>query len=685
MASLLIAAAAVAVTVSGTADDASAAGVDVIEHPSVVPDVPNRGYPITLHTPGWVRPDGRIRYRETKAAHLLEGRYLLSGGNFLEVELPDGTVIDHPYLAVVDTTTNELLCRDLAVDDEVLAFHPGPRPGTVFIGGRFDKVTGSDGVQRTRNSLALIDLTGCSVDRTWVVPGIDGRVTEIDVHGDRVFFSGSFLTVDGASQPHLAEVSLTTRQLNPATRVALAGHSLNPPILALATSPDGSRLGIIHRALTVDGADQRLSAIFDITDPTTMVLTPHRARTDNGAWVEARRLRGGAFSPDFSMLSLAFAAGWQEDYVYAIPTMELPDQLGWRNYVADSAWATAISNEAVYLIGHFCKVTAGPSPTEIMAPNSGPDRCSGTNLIPDGAHRTQIAAFDIVDGTPLPWNPGNSGAVGGRFLEVTERGLLVGFDGDRFNNVRTGTTAFLDFGVPADPRDDQSCTASEADGTVTVVWDAVEGVNDYVVRRNTRWVASPGDVSSYVDTPPPGTHRYRVRTTLDGVQRDVDCSPDVTVADLAQTCAATRNADDTVSLSWSAIAGEDTYTVRRNGSWLTTLGQTTHDDDPGDGVHTYVVRSQINGIQTNTTCSPTITVEPPPPPTQTCTRTTNADGTITLSWTAIDGETSYVVRRNGTFLVDNGAALSWTSDDPEPDAMWAIRSRMGGVITETDC
>lgn len=685
-----IALCAIALVVAGPADDASAAAGDGgwVDHPGLVPDSPEGGYPIILGTPTIFGvnnncPQGCSAPRTTRAIDLI-GNYIVSGGDFLNIELQNGTVVAQPYLSIVDWRTKQLVCTNLDVDDEVWSIAPGPEANTAIIGGRFDKVNGADGVERTRNKVALIDMDTCEVDKSWIVPGLNGKVTELAVRNNRLFIGGDFTQVAGNSIERLTEVNHDTGAVNTSFDFVFGGE-LSRAIVGMEVNPAGTRLGIIHRATSIAGQSMRGTAIFNISNPNAPTLTNHRMSTGANAYSNYYDIQDGSISPDFTKMGIAQGTATVSDYATVIPTTEAAGQFGWQHFMRDSSFGIALTNDIAYVSGHFCKIDSGPGATSTMSPNTGPSTCTGSANFFGGVWRTQMAALDINTGRPLTWNPGTNAFVGGRALTVVNRGLLAGFDGDRSDNIRTGSTAFFDFGAPADPRDDQTCSAVVNGGFVNVTWDSVPGIDNYIVRRNSSWLASPGNVTSYTDAPPAGTHTYRIRTVLDGVQRDVDCSPTVTVDVQTQTCTATKNADNSVSLSWDAIAGEDTYIVRRNGSYLSNVGNSlTFSESPGTGVFSYVIRSKRNGSTKNTTCNPSITIGNAGGA-QTCSVTDNGDGTITLDWDAIPGEDNYIVRRNGTYLLTAGNVLTYTDTPGAGGATYVIRSKMGATTTNTTC
>ncbi len=669
----------------------SAAEVDWVNHPSIVPASPERGYPIIRYVD---QVDGRNRRPQSYAIDLVDN-YIISGGNFQQIELQDGSTISQPYLSIVDWRTKEQVCTNLDVDDEVLAIVAGPRDNTAYIAGRFDKVNGADGVERTRNKVALIDMDTCEVDRNFVSTGANGKITDLTTVGNRLFVGGDFTSIGAVSQVFVAELDQNTGATNTAFNPQFTTGGLSSPIRGIGTNPQGTRLIVAGRFGSVsdslgNSVSNTVSTIIDISGGTPRV-TPHRfdyPHAESQGRLRGTSLQDADISPDGTKIGLAFGTATISDYVYLVPTVESPTNATWQHYSRDTNFGVALSNNAMYIAGHFCKIDSGPGATATLAPNSGPSTCTGSTNFAGGAWRTQLAALSLTDGTPLNWNPGNDAFRGGTALNVVSRGLLAGFDGERTDNIRTGTTAFFDFGAPDDPRQDMTCQAVVDGQDVNLTWDAVVGVNNYIVRRDGAFAATAGNTTSYTDNPGPGTYTYQIRTRLDGIEVDTSCDPgNVTVlAGAGQTCQAVDNGDGTVTVSWNAIAGENTYIVRRNGSFLENVGNTlTYDDTPGQGTFTYVIRSRLNGITTNTTCEPTVTIDGPPPADQTCQAVDNGDGTVTLTWDPIAGENTYIVRRNGSFVENVGNTLTYDDTPGQGTFTYVIRSRMGGVTTNTTC
>ncbi len=675
----------------GRAPGASAAEVNWVDHPSVVSQIPERGYPIIRYVD---QVDSRNRRPQSYAADLV-GNYIVSGGNFQQIELQNGSLITQSYLSVVDWRTKEQVCTNLDVDDEVLAITAGPRDNTAYIAGRFDKVNGADGIERTRNKIALINMDDCSVDATFAPTGANGKITDLTVVGSRLFAGGDFTSIGGVNQTFVAELDQISGATKTAFNPVFTSVGLSSPIRGLGTNPAGTRLIVAGRFGSVSDSlgntvSNTVTSIIDISGGTP-VVTAHSFNYPHAEYqgrIRGTSLQDADISPDGTKIGLAFGTATVSDYVYLVPTIESPTAAAWQHYSRDSNFAVSLSNNAMYIAGHFCKIDSGPGTTATLAPNSGPSTCTGSTDFAGGAWRTQLAALSLTDGTPLNWNPGNDAFRGGASLNVVSRGLLVGFDGNRTNNIRTGTTAFFDFGAPDDPRQDMTCQAVVDGQDVNLTWDAVAGVTSYIVRRDAVWVASPGNVTTFTDNPGPGTYSYQIRTRLDGIEVDTTCQPTsvFVAAGLGQTCQAVDNGDGSVGITWDAIAGEDTYIVRRNGTYVANAGNTlSYNDIPGQGTFTYVIRSRLDGVTTDTTCDPEIRIDEVPPVEQTCTLSIDGNGDAVLTWTAIAGEDTYIVRRNDTYLANVGNVLTFTDAEFITGNAYVIRSRNGAALTNTNC
>lgn len=437
-------------------------GTAYVPHATLVPETAANGYPRILKSD----PANPNTLRQVYAADQV-GRYIVAGGDFVEIELPDGTVFQQKYFAAWNIDTKQMVCQQQFVfDDEVLDFAAGPTDTKVYVAGRFAKVTGGDGVQRTRGKVALIDLSNCSVSTQFVSTGANGKIDEVLNVNGRIFVGGDFTSIGGAAIETVAELDGTNGAVKPAFNFPTTNENVSR-VKALGTNTAGTRLLLGGRFGTITGNGVSIpapTAVIDITDPAAPVLTAHRS----SGYAPIIDMQDVGVAPDGSSFGLVFGTATTSDYVYLTPSTEAPVTYTWRHYMRDSSFGVAVTNNAVYVGGHFCKPDSGPGTSEEMAPRMALDDCTGSRNFTGGVWRTHLAALSLTDGTPLPWNPGQDSFTGAQRLTATTRGLLVGFDGERVNDfLKTGALAFFDFGPAVEdqtPPTDVTFTAP-AEGT----------------------------------------------------------------------------------------------------------------------------------------------------------------------------------------------------------------------------
>ena len=421
----------------------------IINHAGLVPTTPALGYPIITDTPTYLAfnpacPQGCVKHREVFVTNQV-GRYIVSGGNFFNVELQDGSVLNKRYFAAWNIDTKQIACSNVVFDGEIFAISPGPTADTLFVGGQFTRVTGPDGVQRARTRLVKLKLPDCSIDTTFGSPGANAKIDEFALVGNRLFVGGDFTEIAGQHASTVAELDATTGVVNPAFSFTVT-NSLSSRVRAMGISPDGNSLVVAGRFGTIAGNGRTITsptAVFDITQPQRPQLTAH----SSSGYVELKYLTDASVSPDGSLVGLTYGTLTAADFVYLTPTTTAAVTFRWKHFMRNSSFGIGVSNNAVYVGGHFCKVDEGPGSTDVMTPNS-LDSCAGA-ATPRGVWRTKLIAMSLTDGTPLSWNPGQESFTGAREITVIPRGILIGYDGVRTNHVRVGALAFLDLGPAA--------------------------------------------------------------------------------------------------------------------------------------------------------------------------------------------------------------------------------------------
>lgn len=204
-------------------------------------------------------------------------------------------------------------------------------------------------------------------------------------------------------------------------------------------------------------------------------------------------------------------------------------------------------------------------------------------------------------------------------------------------------------------------TATATPGNIALAWLTVSGATNYNVYRSTTsggpytQIASAVAALSYNDnTAANGTAYYYVVRSFNGIESAN--SAQVAAKPIANftLAAATINSASSVTLSWGAAAGADSYDVRygtASGSYSTTLtGQTSAYTITGLSSATlyyFVIRAN-NAIGTGTTLNSnevsgrTSTAAP------TTLAATAGTGTVNLTWVAASGATNYNVYRGTT-------------------------------------
>lgn len=385
------------------------------------------------------------------------GDFVVVGGSFSQVQLRDGSIVDVSSIYAYDINTGRFvdnfvpqLARFSGAHPEVFAVEAAG-PNTVYFGGRFGTVDG-----HPHSSLSLVNVATGAVQRDFRAD-INAVVTDIAYDKGRLFVGGEFTNVNGTTRVTLAGMHPTTGAVT-GFRADIPNISRGP-ILNLTSS---DILVVAHRGSTVGGHDRPGLALIDVTSNSVLPW-----RTDFYEGFEIRTLDADV-SPDGTLAVLVAnggdfpTLGRDSGVAFDISNpLQAQNEPLWiaRNY--DSTYAVGITNNAVYLGGHFCWVE-GPGSVEPW-PGDGiftnENSCFGAtpaNRFDGTVHRDQIAAFDPATGKALDWDPGSNGLEGVWSIEVIDRGLLIGHDGSLLGNdgnrpraFEVGRHGFLDNGAGA--------------------------------------------------------------------------------------------------------------------------------------------------------------------------------------------------------------------------------------------
>jgi len=459
---MIIVFAGLAITIGLSKSDEKPASAAINTLP---PETPRRNLPKVLD--GTVRDSARV------------GDAIVVGGDFTRVQKPNGQVVHVDGVYAYDINTGGLIDAFNPVltknegSPEVLAVEPAG-PDMVLLGGKFGSVNG-----HFHRRLTRITISTNQVDRAFTA-NFNGPVRDVVLKNNRLFVGGEFTRVNRNDRLGLVEMNGTTGLVDAAFRRDVTGstHAPGEPFgpKYLGITPNNI-LVIAHRATHVGGQERRGIALINLANDAVM---PWKTNF----WEQAAiNTVDAEISPDGSYIVVAGDGGdypfWGRDSAVAFNltnTGGTNQQPRWiaRNF--DSTYSVGISDDAVYIGGHFCWVesSSAPDPYPGDGEFTNNNSCFGTTpagrFAPDVVSRDQIAALSPATGHALDWDPGSDGLEGVHSIEVIGRGVLVGHDGTflgRDGNQRrawnVGRHGFFDFAVP-DGKNVSLAAATPIDG-----------------------------------------------------------------------------------------------------------------------------------------------------------------------------------------------------------------------------
>jgi WD40 repeat protein len=276
---------------------------------------------------------------------------------------------------------------DPGVNGKVMAVAASEDGSTIFLGGTFTQAGGAQ-----RANLAAVDaVTGQAlVDWTANTSGTYPDVTSLAVHGQRLYVAGRFAGIDGTTRKRLVAINTATGNIIPTFKPAA-----NANVREVVVSPDGATV-YAGGTFTMLGGQPRLyaGAVSAATGTATSF-----APTGSGGTVVTIGL-----SPDGGR----FFYGTHNNTLYAYDPAASNDPV-WLIKTSGNTQAIAVSNDEMWIGGHFSQILTGKIP------------------------RPFIASLDPVDGSVNEWNPecrGGSYGVWALLLEGTHLhvgGVFTGF------------------------------------------------------------------------------------------------------------------------------------------------------------------------------------------------------------------------------------------------------------------
>ena len=224
-------------------------------------------------------------------------------------------------------------------------------------GGTFTQVNG-----QPRRNLAAIDTTTGALISGWQADtdGTNAKVASLAVSGDRLYVGGKYTGIDGAAKQKLAAVDVTSGDLLD------WGPWLNGGVNEVRVSPDGDTVWIGGEFTRIRGVER---PYFGGIDAATGQPTAFNGLSNHA------RIITLAISPDGEWLFVG--NNWNRIIAYHLTVSTKPV---WQNHGSGNVQAFAMSDDYLYLGGHF----------------QGFD---------DGTERMSLAAVNRFTGAMTAWDP----------------------------------------------------------------------------------------------------------------------------------------------------------------------------------------------------------------------------------------------------------------------------------------
>jgi fibronectin type 3 domain-containing protein len=221
--------------------------------------------------------------------------------------------------------------------------------------------------------------------------------------------------------------------------------------------------------------------------------------------------------------------------------------------------------------------------------------------------------------------------------------------------------------------------------SISLTWTAVSGATGYSIERNGSVVGTTAGNNTFTDTglASSTTYTYNVAATnLSGTgpySTPVNGTTNavvITVPPQVTGLSVTGTTTSSVSLSWSADSGATSYTVERNGAVIASgIASTTYTDSGLSSSTSYTynvagVNSAGIGAYSSSVVGTTNTIITVPPQVTGLAVLSVTTSTVSLSWNADAGATSYTIERNGSVVATGITPTTFTDSGLSPSTAY---------------
>ncbi|MGI8523672.1 MAG: PKD domain-containing protein [Nocardioides sp.] len=341
----------------------------------------------------------------------------------------------------------------------VAAVEASPDGTKLFVGGSFNTVNGV-----AEQKVASLNLTTGAPLSTWHFSNVtNNQVTALSVSNDTVYVGGRFTRINGIVKSGLAAVNAASGAVDTGfSNDITGGIGVNGAlgVSQLKLTHDGTKLLVVHTGRQINGQDRYGMGIIDTA---TKLLLPWRSTLwdDNLARVGGvTRIYGADIAPDDSYFVVTSGSGGDAPPIsdvairFPLTPASLQDsnvQPTWISRDFDSTYSVAVTEQAVYLGGHFGFIDDNsadePYPGLQNVGYGTGQGLAGYGLGDQVVRRDHIGAVSPDKGRAIEWNPtgGSNSFEGCKAMEATPAGLFIGGDGMFQGGVKTGRVAFYAF------------------------------------------------------------------------------------------------------------------------------------------------------------------------------------------------------------------------------------------------
>lgn len=217
-------------------------------------------------------------------------------------------------------------------------------------------------------------------------------------------------------------------------------------------------------------------------------------------------------------------------------------------------------------------------------------------------------------------------------------------------------------------------TRTSTENSAKITWSPVSGATGYTLLFNNRTYSLSSSTTSYTVTGLSANtaYEFQMRTINSGATGDYGTVYKITTTPYAPSNASATADEKSATVTWGAVTGATNYDLLFNNiEYNTSLTSKTVTGLSANTSYTYQVRSRNADGMSSYSSSKTVRTTPTAPaaPTEKSTQTS-----ITITWPAVSGATSYDIEFNGTVYTVTTNSKTFSNLTPGTSYTYRVRS-----------